>query len=106
MPVRTLGKKYVLFGGMLSPVAATSRTRSTGRRAHEERRLGRAGLDALARLGGVARVLEPVQVRDVVLAHAERALQHERLQHGGVEARGRAPACPAARRRRSPGRAA
>ena len=30
MPVRTFGKKYVLLGGMLSPVAATSRTCSTG----------------------------------------------------------------------------
>ena len=29
IPVKTLGKKYVDFGGMFSPAAATSRTRST-----------------------------------------------------------------------------
>src|SRR3954452_7115881 len=30
IPVSTFGKKYVDFGGMFSPAAATSRTRSTG----------------------------------------------------------------------------
>src|SRR5215210_7832486 len=38
-----------------------------GRRAHEERRLDLAGLDAGARLLRVARVVEPLEVRDVVL---------------------------------------
>ena len=36
MPVSTFGKKYVDFGGMLSPAAATSRTWSTGVPRHEE----------------------------------------------------------------------
>ncbi len=41
--------------------------------------------DALARLGGRARVVEPAQVRDVVLAHPQRALQQQRLGDRGVE---------------------
>ena len=70
---------------MFSPAAATSRTRSTGVAAHEERRVGLARVDLRARLLGRARVVEAVEVRDVVLGHAERALQDQRLEHRGVQ---------------------
>src|SRR4051794_22030255 len=55
------------------------------RRPHEEAGLHVAVEDAPARLLGRARVVEPVEVRDVVLAHAQGAREHERLEHGRVE---------------------
>src|SRR3954464_2102528 len=54
-------------------------------RAHEQRGLDLAGLDAGARLVRVARVVEAVEVGDVVLGHAEGALEEERLHDRGVE---------------------
>src|SRR4051812_3051874 len=54
-------------------------------RAHEQRSLDLAGLDAGARLVRVARVVEAVEVGDVVLGHAEGALEQQRLHHRGVE---------------------
>src|SRR3954447_5991852 len=55
------------------------------RRAHEQRGLHVACADALPRLVPRAGVVEAPEVRDVVLGHAEGALQQERLSHRGVE---------------------
>ena len=52
IPVSTLGKKYVDFGGMFSPAAATCAYLFDRGSGHEERRVGLAALDALARLVG------------------------------------------------------
>ena len=50
-----------------------------------------------------ARVAEPVEVGDVVLGQAERALEDQRLEHAGVEAAVGLGDVRAAPRRRSPG---
>src|SRR3954453_20495310 len=51
------------------------------RRAHEQRGLRRSRLDAGACLLRVAGVVEALEVGDVVLGHAEGALEQERLHH-------------------------
>ena len=85
-PVGTFGKKYVDLGGMFTPAAAISRTCSTGVDAQEEGGVVLAREHELERLVVGARVAEAVEVGDVVLAEAERPLEDQRLEHGGVEA--------------------
>src|SRR5687768_3724292 len=52
---------------------------------HEQAGLDVAGADALDRLGRRARVVQSAEVADVVLAHAQGALEQEGLRDRGVE---------------------
>src|SRR5436190_11905891 len=55
------------------------------RRAHEEAGVERPLVQEPQRLTRVRRVAQPVEVGDVLLAHPQRALEHQRLEHRRVE---------------------
>ena len=70
---------------MVSPSAATACTCSTGVGRSRKAASYSPAVDARERLVHVARVAQPALMRDVVLAHPERLLEHQLLEHGGVE---------------------
>ena len=83
--MRTLGKKYVDFGGIDSTGVRDLLDVRDRRGAHVEAGVGAALVDRRTGVGVVLRVAEAVQVGDVVLGHAEGARQDQRLEHRGVE---------------------
>src|SRR3954463_11138040 len=72
-PREHLGEEVRGLGGHVDARGGDVADAVDRRRAHEQRRLDLARLDEGARLLRVARVVEAVEVGDVLLRHAERA---------------------------------
>src|SRR3954453_12506296 len=76
-PRQHLGEEIRRLRGHVDPGGGHVPNAVDGRRAHEQRGLDLPGLHAGARLLRVARVVEAVEAGDVVLGHAERALEQQ-----------------------------